>query len=232
MELKQKITNLLTTNKISTTEVCDVMGKVGNLEGIRPVNQGLYAAGEVFYSFAHDETNFDLHRQLEKIEKNQIAFIDSIDCGNRAVIGDLVAKYLLLYKGAKGVVTNGYMRDANELIKQRRYVWCSGLTPIGCHNHNKISSEKTAEQVQKRKKNFENSILVCDDSGTCLIEEEFINDDLIRKLEYIELQEDIWYFCIDTLKWSTYETVALKRYLEEPELLPKIFRDKLLNLDP
>ena len=119
MELKQKITNLLTTNKISTTEVCDVMGKVGNLEGILPVNQGLYAAGEVFYSFAHDETNFDLHRQLEKIEKNQIAFIDSIDCGNRAVIGDLVAKYLLLYKGAKGVVTNGYMRDANELIKQR-----------------------------------------------------------------------------------------------------------------
>jgi peptide-methionine (S)-S-oxide reductase len=35
-----------------------------------------------------------------------------------------------------------------------------------------------------------------------------INEELLSKLEFIELQEDIWYYCIDTLKWSTYKTIC------------------------
>ena len=37
----------------------------------------------------------------------------------------------------------------------------------------------------------------------------------------IELQEDIWSFCLDTLKWDTKKIICQKAYLEEKEFLAK-----------
>ena len=56
--------------------------------------------------------------------------------------------------------------------------------------------------------------MVCDDSGVVMIPKDKIDEKLITKLEFIEYQEDIWFYCVDTLKMSTYDTVCLKKYLE------------------
>ena len=69
--------------------------------------------------------------------------------------------------------------------------------------------------------------MVCDDSGCTIITKENINENFYKKLEFIELQEDIWYYCVDTLKWSTFETICLKNYLKDDNVLPKILKDKL-----
>jgi hypothetical protein len=37
------------------------------------------------------------------------------------------------------------------------------------------------------------------------------------KLEWIEEQEDMWFDCVHRRKWSTYDTVCLKKYLQDPE---------------
>ena len=56
--------------------------------------------------------------------------------------------------------------------------------------------------------------MVCDDSGVVMIPKEKITDRLIAKLQFIELQEDVWFYCIDTLKMSTFDTVCRKKYLD------------------
>lgn len=231
MDILRQAVDVIVENRISTTQICDIMGKTGVLSGIHGLNPGFFAAGAVQYVYAHAGTNFYLHEQLARIAEDSVVYVDTFDCGERAVFGDLVSKYLLLYRKSRAIVTCGFMRDANDLIKQRRAVWCAGVTPIGCHNNPVPISESIIQLTSERKKLFDSSIIVCDDSGVALISKEFINDDLIKKLNFIESQEDVWYFCVDTLKWSTYETVALKRYLDEPEVLPSILRKRISEYD-
>ena len=64
------------------------------------------------------------------------------------------------------------------------------------------------------KDKYDGAILVCDYSGVVMIPKDKIDEKLITKLEFIEYQEDIWFYCVDTLKMSTYDTVCLKKYLE------------------
>jgi len=39
----------------------------------------------------------------------------------------------------------------------------------------------------------------------------------LKRLEFVEAQEDIWYECVDRRKWSTFDTVCLKKYLQIKE---------------
>ncbi|NWP75080.1 RraA family protein, partial [Escherichia coli] len=62
---------------------------------------------------------------------------------------------------------------------------------------------------------YHDSIAVCDDSGVVIIPKAHHNQAFLDKLDWIEEQEDIWFDCIDRRKWSTFETVCLKRYQGE-----------------
>ncbi len=66
----------------------------------------------------------------------------------------------------------------------------------------------------------------CYDSGVVMIPKDKINEKLLTKLEFIEFQEDIWFYCVDTLKMSTFDTVCLKKYLEG-DLIDKKLLEKL-----
>ncbi len=74
------------------------------------------------------------------------------------------------------------------------------------------------EIIEERKGFFQGAIAVCDDSGVVIIPKDFVTEDFYGKLLQIELQEDIWYDCIDRKKWSTYRTVCLKDYLQSDEM--------------
>ena len=132
----------------------------------------------------------------------------------RALFGDLVSKYILLYLGNIGIVTNGYLRDAHTLVKENYPIWCSGVTPVGCFNKT-VSQNTCADEILKRRERYDGCIMVCDDSGVVMIPKDRINEEFLDKLYFIEDQEDIWYDCIDRKKWSTFKTVCLKAYLEE-----------------
>lgn len=118
MSTSEKVIELIESNKISTTEVADVLGKTGQIEGIRPLNPGMFRVGETVLIYAINNSNYEVHKQLSEIDcKNKILFIYNVNC-NRAVFGDLVSKYILLYKQAKAIVINGILRDAHTLIKE------------------------------------------------------------------------------------------------------------------
>ena len=52
-----------------------------------------------------------------------------------------------------------------------------------------------------------------------------------NRLHRIEMQEDIWFFCLDSLKWDTKKIVCDKAYLQETDLLSSIHIEKLNELN-
>lgn len=223
MNIVQEAINLIEANKISTTEVADVLGKTGQIPDVRALNKGKFCAGEVVCLYAINNSNYELHRQLADADLNgKILFVYNVNC-DRAVFGDLVSKYILLYKRAKAIVINGKLRDAHTLIKEGYPIWCTEVTPIGCVNYQN-GEDLTSEQIAELKAKYEGSIMVCDDSGVVMIPKEKIDQQLLSKLEFIEFQEDIWFYCLDTLKMSTYDIVCQKKYQTD-----KLIDERLLN---
>lgn len=220
---------LITDNRISTTEVADILGKSGQIDGVGALNQGMFRAGEVKFVYAINNSNFELHRQLAECEdiKDKILFVYNVNC-DRAIFGDLVSKYIMLYKRAKAIVVNGKLRDAHRLIKERYPIWLSGVSPIGCVNYEN-GSDIDPTVLTSLKDQYDGSIMVCDDSGVVMIPKEKIDDSLMAKLKFIELQEDIWFYCVDTLKMSTFDTVCKKCYLDKGVIDSNIL-DQLLEL--
>lgn len=215
MNYIEEALSLIDTNKISSTEVADVLGKTGQVDGVHALTSGQFRAGEVKLIYAINNSNWHVHKQLAESDdiKNKILFIYNIDC-DRAIFGDLVSKYIMLYKRAKAIVVNGKLRDAHRLIKEKYPIWLNDVSPIGCVNYPNGPDIEPAT-LQQLKDKYEGSIMVCDDSGVVMIPKEAINETLINKLKFIELQEDIWFYCVDTLKMSTFDTVCEKKYLKE-----------------
>lgn len=213
--MKEKIIDYIKKNRVSTTEVADCLGKSGVIDNILPINRRHFVVGEVKYIYAVDESNWTVHEELENDPVTEkIILIDAIDVNNRAIIGDIVSKYILLYMGNKAIVCLGKMRDAHDLIKQNYPIWCNGVSPVGCFNR-PVDKEKYADIIRERKELYDGAIAVCDDSGVVIVPKDLHTEDFYHKLEAIEAQEDIWYDCIDRRKWSTFKTICLKEYLND-----------------
>ncbi len=229
--MKDKIIEYLIKNKVSSVEVSDALGKNGVIHGLQAINEGHFVCGEVEYIYTYNNSNWELHKQIQNISENKVVYIDTFNCNDRAVLGDIVSKYIMLYKNAKAIIVNGLVRDVHRLKKENYAMWSLGYTPLGCFNKEVDLEANIKKEIKTKKELFENSIIVADDSGCTLIEKNKINDILFKRLEFIELQEDIWYFCMDTLKMSTYKTICLKEYLDnEKDILPLVLKEKLKEL--
>ena len=229
--MKEKIIELIKKNRISSVEVADALGKSGVIEGPKPLGTGQHIVGEIQYIYGHSESNWPIHEQGEKIKDGGILYVDTFECNNKAAFGDIVAKYFLLYKQVEGVVVNGLLRDVHTLKKENYPIWCKGITPLGCYNKEVEETLDIQNQVNKNRALLDGSIMICDDSGCTMISKEIISEDVYKRLKFIELQEDIWFYCIDTLKWSTYKTICEKAYLKDKNILPQILKEKVLEYE-
>lgn len=211
IDYKSQIIDYIKRNRVSTTEVADCLGKAGAIPRVRSVNRGHFAVGSIFWTYAFGETNWHVHEQIQAVSQGDIVLTEVFECGDRSVYGDLVAKYLLLYRQAAAIVVMGNLRDAPRLIKENWPVWCEGFNPIGCFN-SEVDGCLDEKIIVTQREKYEGAIAVCDDTGVVVIPKQFHNQEFIKKLEFIEDQEDIWYDCIDRKKWSTFETICLKKY--------------------
>lgn len=212
--MQNKIIEFIRKNRISSTEVADALGKTGAIDGVFAINSGHFCVGALRWIYAFAGSNYNVHEQISSVKEGEIVFVECFECGNKAIFGDIVAKYILLYKQAKAVVVTGNLRDIPRLKKENYPIWCKGFTPIGCTNTK--STQKFNEKIIAQRQNlYKNAIAVCDDSGVVIIKNKNINENFLQKLEFIEEQEDIWYECIDRKKWTTFDTICLKKYLKE-----------------
>ena len=168
----------------------------------------------VHWVYACFESNWSVHDQIQDIEEDHIIFVDSYQCENRAIFGELVSKYLILYRQSRGVIVNGYMRDAAALLRENWPIWCKGFNPVGCFNR-KPTKEIDKAWVERQRNKFEGAIAVCDDCGVVIIPPERHNDVLLDSLKEIENQEDIWFDRLDHFKENTFEIVCQKKYLKD-----------------
>lgn len=212
--IAEDIIDYLVRNRVSTTEVADCLGKTGVLPKLMPCNQGYYKAGRIKWVYAYDESNWPVHEQICDIEEDRIVFVDTVNCGDRAIFGELVSKYILLYHQSRAIVVNGKMRDAAALIREKWPIWCEGYTPVGCFNRkpeNDVDFEWKNEHFNK----YNDAIAVCDDCGVVVIPKDQITIDFLSKLHSIEDQEDIWFDRLDHYKESTFDIVCKKQYLKD-----------------
>lgn len=212
MDISKRIIEYIRINKVSTTEVADCLGKTGVLPDVLPIIPGQFCVGKIKWIYAYNESNWDVHEQIRDVQKDDIVYIETFACNNRAIIGELVSKYALLYRQASAIVTNSKMRDAHRLIKERYPIWCNGFSPVGCFN-TKNNEPFDKNIIADRMKNINESVMVCDDSGVVVITKKNLNEGFLTSLQAIEEQEDIWFDCIDRRKWDTFDTVCLKKYI-------------------
>lgn len=213
-DITQKMIDYLVRNRVSTTEVADALGKTGVLPNLMPVNQGYYKAGKIKWVYAYEESNWPIHEQIQDIEEDCVIFIETFGCGDRAIFGELVSKYLLLYRQSRALVIDGKMRDAAALIKEKWPIWCSGFTPVGCFNrkpHYEFDSDLKREHFEK----YDGAIAVCDDCGVVVIPKEQLTEEFLQKLRDMEDQEDIWFDRLNHYKENTFEIVCQKKYLDD-----------------
>lgn len=226
MEIKEKIIDFIGKNRVSTTEVADALGKTGALKGVLPVKQNTHIAGSIKCVFTANNSNYALHEQIRDIKEGDVVIVFTHNCDERAILGDLVSKFILLYRGAKCLVVDGMIRDIGAIKREGFNVWSNGVSPIGCFN---VEAEPFPENQRKELlRKYEGAIAVCDDGGVVIIENDLITETMLTRLERIEMQEDIWFFCLDTLKWDTKKIVCDKAYLHETNLLAAAH---LSNLD-
>lgn len=210
--MKSKIIDYIRRNRVSTTEVADCLGKTGALKDVMPINRGHFKVGNVKWVYAYNESNWSVHEQIVDTQENDIVMVDAFNCNGRALFGELVSKYILLYKQANAIVCNAPMRDASALIRENYPIWCSGFTPEGCYN-TKPSIDFEKNIVNEYKSKYEGSIAVCDDCGVVIIPKFFHTEEFYNKLVLIEEQEDVWFNRLDHYKENTFEIVCLKKYL-------------------
>lgn len=213
--IQEQIIAYIKRNRVSTTEVADCLGKTGAIEGVSAVNRGHFCVGPVRYIYGHTESNWPIHEQARDVREGEVVIMDGIQVNGRALVGELVSKFILLYCGAVGIVMLGKARDANDLIKQNYPVWCTGFTPVGCFNKDVPLTPEIRAEVDEKKKLYDGAVAVCDDTGVVIIPKEMMTEDFLNKLHHIEEQEDTWFECIDHRKWDTYDTVCLKKYLQD-----------------
>lgn len=210
-DYKSRIIDFIRRNRVSSTEVADCLGKTGAIPRVVSVNRGHFAVGNVFWTYAYGETNWHVHEQIQHASEQDVVITEVFECADRAIFGDIVAKYLLLYRQVSALVVTGNLRDAPRLIKENWPVWCHGFNPVGCNN-SQLDHDLAPNIIAEHRARYEGAIAVCDDTGVVVIQKEHHNEAFLAKLEFIETQEDIWYECIDRKKWSTFETICLKKY--------------------
>lgn len=229
MTYKEQILEYCVSNRVSTTEVADALGKTGVLPKVQPITFNQFRVGPVRPIFTANNSNYAVHEQIRDVQKGEVVIIFPHNCGDRAIIGDLVSKYILLYKGAAALVVLGLVRDAARLRREGYAIWAEGVSPLGCFN---VPSEEPYPQDLERKlrDSYEGGIAVCDDGGVTVIRRDLLTEEMLTRLRRIEMQEDIWFFCLDTLKWDTKKIVCDKAYLTEQGLLSSVHIEQLSEL--
>ena len=204
--------NACLKNRISTTEVSDALGKTGLFPKVLPVNHGKFCVGNIRCVFTAHNSNYAVHEQIKHVQPGDIVFIFSHDCDDRAIIGDIISKFTLLYKQAAAIVVQGKVRDIARLHREDYSIWSDGMTPIGCFN---TPSKPFPLELEKQIRNdFDGGIAIADDGGVVIISPNQISKKTLDRLKIIELQESIWYYCLDVLKWDTQKIVCDKKYLD------------------
>jgi 4-hydroxy-4-methyl-2-oxoglutarate aldolase len=113
----------------STSFVTDAMNGGGALNhAIKPLDPGSRLVGSALTARAGARDNLAALAALDLIEPGDVLVISTQGFAGTATLGDNMARIAQM-RGAVGIVTDGMVRDAAEIIALGIPVFCPGLTP-------------------------------------------------------------------------------------------------------
>jgi regulator of RNase E activity RraA len=216
MNTHESIVSLIKSNRISTTEVSDALGKKGGILGVKPLNSGKFAVGNIFHCMPENNSNYEVHFAVQHVKPNDVVLITPINFTEVSIIGDLISKYCLLYRQASAIVVEGNVRDVSRLLKENYKIWSRGINPVGAVNQKVFATDVNQGSIR----DLSGGIAVCDDGGVVVIDPSEISPETVNSLTRIEALEDLWQFCLNSLKWSTLDIIVNKRYLTDQVDIP------------
>jgi regulator of RNase E activity RraA len=216
MNTHESIVSLIKSNRISTTEVSDALGKKGGILGVKPLNSGKFAVGNIFHCMPENNSNYEVHFAVQHVKPNDVVLITPINFTEVSIIGDLISKYCLLYRQASAIVVEGNVRDVSRLLKENYKIWSRGINPVGAVNQKVFATDVNQGSIR----DLSGGIAVCDDGGVVVIDPSEISPETFNSLTRIEALEDLWQFCLNSLKWSTLDIIVNKRYLTDQVDIP------------
>jgi regulator of RNase E activity RraA len=216
MNTHESIVSLIKSNRISTTEVSDALGKKGGILGVKPLNSGKFAVGNIFHCMPENNSNYEVHFAVQHVKPNDVVLITPINFTEVSIIGDLISKYCLLYRQASAIVVEGNVRDVSRLLKENYKIWSRGINPVGAVNQKVFATDVNQGSIR----DLSGGISVCDDGGVVVIDPSEISSETFNSLTRIEALEDLWQFCLNSLKWSTLDIIVNKRYLTDQVDIP------------
>jgi len=221
IKLHKKLIQHIKRFKYSTTEIADALNKTGSIPLCYPISQNtnFYKVGTVRLLFAANNSNWGVHNSIDTILKGDIVVIFTENCSGKAIIGDLISKYILELKKAEAIVVHGLVRDSDSLIESNYPIWSMGKTPIGCNNNESIAFDNESRYFLEDK--YSDGIAVCDTTGVVVIQNKYINDKIFQSLKFIRDQEIVWLYCLTKLGWNTQKIVNEKAYLNENIIAPR-----------
>lgn len=222
---------ILEKNSLTSTELTDALGKFGAIPRCQSLFDPLKTkriCGLIHPLFAANGSNLSLHKQLEEVLPDSICVVFTYNCADVAILGKLVCDYLFRHKKIRALVVHGFIRDTFEIARSEYPVWCFGSTPVGCSN--KPAPDFPIERKKKLMLEYSKCLSICDSTGVVAVPRisQSNSSEYLDKFQFILHQENVWNFCINHLKWSTYKTIVTKSYLLEPE--SSFSGDALLSL--
>lgn len=113
----------------------DAMGRAGAMAGaISPLDPAMTLVGQARTVAAMVADNSAVHAALERAQPGQVLVIDAQGFEDAALFGGLMARAALA-KGIAGVVIDGAVRDAAEIVEMGLPVFSRARTPRGPHKN-------------------------------------------------------------------------------------------------
>jgi len=118
-------------SKFGVAMIADSMGRYGAMKPyIRPVASGMRIAGPAFTVQTYRSDNLMIHIALELAQEGDILIVDSGEVTNAGLWGELMTT-MALKKKLGGIVTDGAIRDSEEIIGSKFPVFSKSISPLG-----------------------------------------------------------------------------------------------------
>lgn len=121
----------MNTDWLAAALAADASEGDGALPGwLRPLRPGMHLVGQASTASVTADDNADLRRAVERgPQPGAILVVSGAGDATHACMGGLLAKELRL-RGFSGVITDGLVRDAGEIVASGLQVWCRGHSPV------------------------------------------------------------------------------------------------------
>lgn len=114
-----------------TAMIADSMGRYGAMKPyIRPLIRGMRIAGPALTVQTYRSDNLFLHIGLEIAASGDVLVVDSGEVTNAGLWGGLMTS-MAMKKGLGGIVTDGGVRDSEEIIEAGFPVFSKSISPMG-----------------------------------------------------------------------------------------------------